>query len=188
MEEANDRLRSASFHSSGTTTAFSGGTQEAWWDPDQGYRLKASWIGGTGEMFCKDGKTYTSAALLAHSLKEKGQSVTVPDRLAGTFVTSETDGGCERFFEIPESAKHEPGDDRTSRGKQIQAFAVAAGGARDTYYIESDTSRLVELVSARNGRFSTTQYDSFGEFFSITLPSDANTMSMDDFRRHVTVG
>ncbi|MET9953848.1 hypothetical protein ABZ135_20155 [Streptomyces sp. NPDC006339] len=185
VDKANDQLRSTSFHSSGTTTAFSGGTQEAWWDPDRGYRLKASWIGGSGEMFCKDGKTYTSAALLAHSLQEKGQSVTVPDRLAGAFVTSETDGGCERFFEIPEAAEHTPEDDRTSQGKQTQAFAVAAGAARDTYYIESDTSRLVELVSARNGRFSTTRYDSFGDRFSISPPSDADTMSMDDFRRHV---
>ncbi|MFF9014401.1 hypothetical protein ACF09C_15710 [Streptomyces sp. NPDC014870] len=186
VEKANDELRSTSFHSSGTTTAFNDGTQEAWWDPDEGFRLKASWTGGSGEMFCKDGKTYTHATLLAKGLKEKGQSITVPDELAAVFVTSETDGGCETYFQIPKAAEHAPEEDRTSQGKLTRAFSVSVGTARDTYYIESDTSRLVQLVSGRNGVFSTTEYDSFGEKFSITLPSDADTMSMDEFRRQAT--
>lgn len=191
VEKVNDQLRSTSFHSSGGTTAFAGGTQEAWWVPEQGLRIQASWDGGSGEMFCKDGKTYTSASLLSNALESKGQSVTVPERLADVFVTSETDGGCETYFKVPEAAERAPESDRTSQGKRTKAFKIEVGGdtggAWDTYYVESDTSRLVQLEAARNGRFSTTTYDSYGEKFTVTLPQDSATMSMDDFRRQVTV-
>ncbi|AXE23764.1 hypothetical protein C0216_10085 [Streptomyces globosus] len=188
VEKANDQLRSTSFHSSGTTTAFAGGGQEAWWDPKQGFHLRATWPGGSGDMFCKDGKTYTSTALLANSLKDRGQWITVPKELTDSFVTSETDGGCERFFEIPEAAEHDPDADRTSQGRQARAYTAAAGGARDTYYLESGTSRLLELASTRDGQSSTTQYDSYGEKFPITIPSNANTLSMDEFRRQTKTG
>ncbi|WMX44756.1 hypothetical protein [Streptomyces roseicoloratus] len=189
VEDANEQLRSTSFHSSGTTTAFSGGTQEAWWDPKQGYHVKASWIGGSGEMFCKDGRTYTGVTLLANALKEKGQPVTVPERLAGEFVVTETEGGCETFFEIPEEAERAAGNDRTLHGRKAQAFTIsAAGGARDTYYVDGESSRLLLLESARGGRSSTTEYDDYGELFPFSMPQDGNTMSMEEFRRQVTPG
>ncbi|WP_284574917.1 hypothetical protein [Streptomyces sp. 2P-4] len=188
VEKANDQLRSTSFHSSGTTTAFAGGSQEAWWDPKEGFHLKASWPGGSGEVFCKDGKTYTSASMLANSLRDRGQSITVPPELFDRFITSKAEGGCTMFFEIPEAAEHNPDADRTAQGKQARAYTASAGGARDTYYLESGTSRLLELASTRNGQSSTTQYDSYGEKFPLTLPEDEKTIPMEDFRRRVKTG
>lgn len=192
---ANDEMRSSSFHSSGGTTAFAGGWQEMWWNPDQGLRLKATWVGGSGEMYCKDGTTYTGAALLAQGLRQKGEPVTVPDRLAGTYVTSELpdDAGCDTYFTIPDRAERASDRDRTLRGRSTEAFTVeAAAGASDassdTYYVESDTSRLVLLESTRNGRSSTTTYDSFGGKFTITLPAAERTMPLEEFRSQVTGG
>ncbi len=39
----------------------------------------------------------------------------------------------------------------------------------------------------RKGRFNTTRYDSVGKKPTIALPSDADTMPMDDFHRKTTV-
>ncbi|MGW4164344.1 hypothetical protein [Streptomyces sp. NPDC004788] len=192
VNEANDEMRSSSFHSSGGTTAFAGGWQEMWWNPDQGLRLKASWIGGSGEMYCKDGTTYTGAALLAQALGQKGESVTVPTRLEGTYVTSELpdDADCDTYFKIPAQVERASDHDRTLRGRSVEAFTVEAAAdgsdtSSDTYYVESDTSRLVLLESTRNGRSSTTTYDSFGEEFTITLPAADRTMPLEEFRSQV---
>ncbi|MFC8267320.1 hypothetical protein ACFUIZ_16565 [Streptomyces cinereoruber] len=186
VEKANDLLRTTSFHSSGGTTAFAGGSQELWWDPEQGLRMKAAWNGGSGEMYCKDGETYTGATLLADALKQKGEDVTVPAGMSDVFVTSRTPGGCETYFRIPDAAERAPASDRTTaRGVRTEAFGVSAGTASDMYYVDGDTSRLVELMSYRDGRFSTTEYDSYGEKFSISMPPDGRRMSMDEFRRRV---
>ncbi|MFF5449628.1 hypothetical protein ACFY40_00070 [Streptomyces sp. NPDC012950] len=186
VEKANDLLLTTSFHSSGGTTAFAGGSQELWWDPEQGLRMKAVWDGGSGEMYCKDGETYTGAALLADGLKQKGQDVTVPAGMTDVFVTSRAPGGCEVYFRIPDAAERTPASDRTtSKGVRTEAFGVSAGTASDMYYVDSDDSRLVELMSYRDGRFSTTEYDSYGEKFSISMPPDGRRMSMDEFRRRV---
>ncbi|MFJ9825295.1 hypothetical protein ACIRSU_13130 [Streptomyces sp. NPDC101160] len=201
--DANDAMRSSSFHSSGGTTAFAGGWQEMWWNPDQGLRVKATWVGGSGEMYCKDGTTYTGAALLARALGEKGERVTVPDRLAGTYVTSELPDGadCDTYFRIPDQAERASERDRTLHGRGTEAFTVEAAAdasdtasgtssdtSSDTYYVESDTSRLVLLESTRNGRHSTTTYDSFGGEFTITLPAAERTMPLEEFRSQVTGG
>ncbi|WP_240139000.1 hypothetical protein [Streptomyces sp. MUM 178J] len=182
VEKANDELRSTSFHASGGTTAFAGGAQEIWWDPEQGLRLKSSGNGGSGEMYCKDGTTYFSAALFAASLKQRGQSITVPSHLTDIFITAESDQDCDVYFAIPESAEHAPWSD----GKRTTAFAVSEGGASDTYYVDNESSRLVQLEAERDGRTSTTNYDSFGEKFSITIPTEDQTMSSDEFRSQVS--
>ncbi|MFC8294227.1 hypothetical protein ACFUJ0_09300 [Streptomyces sp. NPDC057242] len=184
--KANDLLRTTSFHSSGGTTAFAGGSQELWWDPEQGLRTKASRNGGSGEMYCEDGQTYTGAALLADALGQKGQDVTVPAGMADVFVRSGAPGGCEAYFLIPDAAERTPASDRaTAEGVRTEVFGVSAGTASDTYYVDSDESLLVELVSSREGRFSTTEYDSYGGTFPISMPPDAGTVSMEEFRRRV---
>ncbi|MEU8622745.1 hypothetical protein [Streptomyces sp. NPDC048623] len=189
--KANDEMRSTSFHSSGGTTAFAGGWQEMWWNPDQGLRLKATWIGGSGEMYCKDGTTYTSAALLANGLTEKGRSTTAPDRLADMFVVSELpdDADCDTYFKVPDQVERASDQDRTIQGRNAKAFTIeAAPDATDTYYVDSDTSRLVLMQSERNGRSSTTTYDSYGKNFTISLPAAGKTMPLEEFRSQVSEG
>ncbi|WP_370415175.1 hypothetical protein [Streptomyces fradiae] len=191
VHETNDEMRTTSFHSSGGTTAFAGGWQEMWWNPDQGLRLKATWVGGSGEMYCKDGTTYTSAALLADGLAEEGRSTTLPDRLTGMFVVSELpdDADCDTYFKIPDQAERASDNDRTFQGRATKAFTIeAAPDATDTYYVATDTSRLVLLQSERNGRSSTTTYDSYGEKFTISLPAAEKTMPLEEFRNQAPEG
>ncbi|MER7911406.1 hypothetical protein [Streptomyces sp. NPDC096068] len=186
VEKANDLLRTTSFHSSGGTTAFAGGSQELWWDPGRGLRMEVTWDGGSGETYCGDGETYTGAALLAAALKRKGEDVTVPAGMTDVFVRSRAPGGCEAYFRIPDDAERIPASDRTTaEGVRTEAFGVSAGTASDMYYVDGDDSRLVELMSYRDGRFSTTEYDSYGGKFAIEMPPDGRTMSMDEFRRRV---
>ncbi|MEU8521160.1 hypothetical protein [Streptomyces sp. NBC_01216] len=188
VDKANDELRSTSFHGRGSTTALGGGSQEIWSDPDQGLRIKASGASATGEMYCKDGKTYTSAPMFADALKQRGQAIDLPERLADVFVTTETGQGCDVYFVISDSAEHAPESDKTFDGRRTTAFSVSSGAATDTYYLESESSRLVRLEAERDGRTSTTRYDSFGEKFTITMPDEDKTMPMDDFRREVMGG
>ncbi|MDT9693432.1 hypothetical protein Q5762_34930 [Streptomyces sp. P9(2023)] len=184
--EGDDDLRSTSFHASGGTTAFSGGTQEIWWNPEQGLRLKASGDGKSGEMYCRDGKTYFSAVLFADTLAQRAQPITVPDRLNDVFVTTESGQGCDVYFTISENAEEASESGKTVDGRPATAFTVSAGGASDTYYLENETARLVRLVAERDGRTSTTDYDAVGEKVSITMPAEHRTMSMDEFRSQVS--
>ncbi|TLQ43351.1 hypothetical protein [Streptomyces marianii] len=185
VKSANTAMRETTFHSSGTTTAFGGGKQEMWSDPEQGFRLEASGGGTSGEMYCKDGTTYTSAPLFADALKQRGQQITVPDALTDVFVTTESGQGCDVYYTISETAELAPEKDRKLDGKQTTAVRVSAGAAEDTYFIENGASHLLLLESSRDGRTSTTTYDSFGDKFPITLPPKEKTMSMPEFRSQV---
>ncbi|MEV8478043.1 hypothetical protein [Streptomyces sp. NPDC051173] len=183
-------MRNTSFHASGTTTALGGGSQEMWSDPEQGLRLKAtsSETGQIGEMFCKEGTTYTSAPLLADGLRQSGQNITLPPALADVYVLG-TPGqqGCSSFYGIAETAKPDPTQDRPVNGTKTYAVVAASGSTSDVYQIATEEkSYLLQLRSTRDGRTSTTTYDSFGDKFSITMPSDDKTMSMNEFRRRVT--
>ncbi|WP_432123397.1 hypothetical protein [Streptomyces sp. S1] len=105
VEKANDLLR---------TTAFADGSQELWWDPGRGLRREVTRSGGSGEMCCGDGETYTGAALLADALKRKGEDVTVPTGMTDVFVRSSAPRGCEAYFRIPDDAERIPASDRTT--------------------------------------------------------------------------
>ncbi|MGK5547249.1 hypothetical protein ACSNOH_21310, partial [Streptomyces sp. URMC 127] len=60
---------------------------------------------------------------------------------------------------------------------------LPASLAQGIYQIASEgTYRLVQLKSTRDGRTSTTTYDSFGENFTVTLPPKDKTMTMSEFR------
>ncbi|WP_149180665.1 hypothetical protein [Streptomyces sp. TRM49041] len=188
-ERVNDVMRGTSFHSSGTTTAFVGAEQETWWDPEQGLRMKTSGPGVPGETYCKDGTSYISAPLFADMLEERGQYITVPDRLADVFVTTESGQDCDVYFKIADGGEFLPEEDTTVGGKPAKALKVSAGTASDTYFIEDgDTARLLRLDSLRNGRGSSTTYDSFGEKFSISIPPAEKTMPLDKFRSEVNRG
>ncbi len=185
-ERVNETMRKTSFHASGTTTAFVGAEQETWWNPEQGLRMKTTGGGVSGEMYCKDGTSYISAPLFASMLEERGQYVTVPDRLADVFVTTGSGQDCDAYFAISDAAEFLPEEDTTVGGKAAKALKVYAGTASDTYFVEDgDTARLLRLDSLRNGRRSSTTYDSFGDAFSIAMPPTEKTMSMDAFRDEV---
>lgn len=128
--------------------------------------------------------SYTSAPLFAAALRERGQTLTVPDRLADTYVTSAA-GDCDLYYRIPENVRPAPGKDRAVDGRQASAFETAAGDAQDVYFLEDGQLRLIRLESKRSGRTSTTAYDSFGERFSIEMPPAGKTMTAEQFRAAV---
>ncbi|MEU5430105.1 hypothetical protein AB0H73_31540 [Streptomyces olivoreticuli] len=190
VQSTNLLMRNTPFHASGTTTALGGGSQEMWSDPEQGLRLKAtsSETGQSGEMFCKEGSTYTSAPLLADSLRQSGQNITLPPDLTDVYVLG-TPGqqGCSSFYAIAETAKPDATQDTSVNGVKTYAVVAASGPTSDVYQIAAEEkSYLLQLRSNRDGRTSTTTYDSFGDRFTINVPSDDKTMTMNEFRRRVS--
>lgn len=184
IEATNNSMRGQSFHASGTTTAFPGATQETWSDPRQGLHMKVTGH-VSGDIYCKDGTSYTSAPLLAAALRQRGQSITVPDRLADTYVTSTTTSGCDMYYRIPETVRAAPAQDRLINGKQASAFETPAGSTQDVYFLENGKLRLLQVESSRDGRTSTTSYDSYGETFSLQMPTAGHIMTMEQFRAAV---
>ncbi|MFF4583656.1 hypothetical protein [Streptomyces sp. NPDC001389] len=184
IEATNSSMRGRTFHASGTTTAFPGATQETWSDPRQGLHMKVTGP-VSGDVYCKGTTSYTSAPLLAASLRQRGQSITLPDRLADTYVTSTTASGCDMYYRIPDTARAAPAQDRLLDGKQTSAFETPAGSTQDVYFLEDGNLRLAQVESSRDGRTSTTTYDSYGESFTIEMPAAAKTMSMEQFRTAV---
>ncbi|WP_344122749.1 hypothetical protein [Streptomyces blastmyceticus] len=161
-----------------------------WSDPEQGLRLKAtsSETGQSGEMLCKEGTTYTSAPLLADSLRQSGQNITLPPDLTDVYVLG-TPGqqGCSSFYAIAETAKADPAQDGSVNGVKTYAVAAASGPTSDVYRIAAEEKPyLLQLRSSRDGRTSTTTYDSFGDKFTINVPSDDKTMTMNEFRRRAS--
>ncbi|WP_330113825.1 hypothetical protein [Streptomyces sp. MUM 178J] len=183
---ANTTMRGTAFHASGNSTASADGKQEIWSDPEQGLRLRYSGSEMSGDMYCNDGTTYTSATLLAAMLKQRGQRIDVPEELSDVYVSSETGQGCDAYYAIHESASPVPEKDKSIGGKQTEAFEVASGSTQDTYYIAKDVNHLLRLESSRDGRTSVTTYDSFGEKLSISMPAAEKVMTMDRFREEVT--
>ncbi|MFF4157157.1 hypothetical protein [Streptomyces sp. NPDC001678] len=183
-------MRITSFHASGTTTAFDGGRTEIWSTPGQGLRLQTttSQAGKSVDIFCKGGTTYTSAPMLAESLKQSGAAdITVPPALADVYVTSKTGQGCDSFYKIPEGAKLAPDHDSSVNGTKTFALTAGNGITSGVYHVAAEgKSYLLKLDSSRGGRSSTTTYDSFGEKFAIKFPAADKTMPMSEFRSRVS--
>ncbi|MFD6182390.1 hypothetical protein [Streptomyces goshikiensis] len=174
-----------SFHSSGNTTAFAGAKQEMWSDPDQGLHVEVT--GGTsGDIYCKDGTSYTSADLFAGALRQRGQQITVPAGLRSAYVTTKVEQGCDVYYKIAETGRRARDKDRAVDGKQAQAVEVTVGTSEDVYLIGKDQQRLLQLESQRDGRTSTTTYDGFGEKFTITLPAAEKVLTVEAFRSRAT--
>ncbi|MGW0769877.1 hypothetical protein [Streptomyces sp. NPDC002676] len=189
IKQVNDTMRETPFSGIGTTTAFEGaGLQRIVWNPDQGLRIFYTGTVG-GDMYCKDGVTYMSSGLLAESLKSQGTEITVPDRLAGTYVTTRSGQGCDAYFALPTSGTFAPEKDTTVEGVRARAIVAAAGATSDTYLVSAqDPARLLKTKSVRDGRSSSTTYVDFGKKKDVTLPSPDKTMSMEKFRAQVDAG
>lgn len=185
IRSVNEGMRSTSFHGSGTTTALGGGEQEIWSDPEQGLHMRMTGKNASGAIYCKGGTTYMSAQMVAETVNQQGGVVvTVPDRLADVYVTTETGDGCDVFYRISDTAT--PANSEKPRkvsGKETTAVTVSDGAASDLYFIENGAPHLLRQESTRDGRTSTTTYDSFGEKVTVTAPAD--TMPMDEFREQV---
>ncbi|MEV0414320.1 hypothetical protein AB0I68_26815 [Streptomyces sp. NPDC050448] len=184
VEDANRHMQNESFHASGTTTAFAGGKQETWWDPAQGLHMEVTG-GVSGDVYCKDGTSYTSADLFAAALRRRGQQITVPAALRSVYVTTKSEQGCPAYFTIAQTGSRAADKDRSIEGKQASAVEVAAGSAEDVYFIETGRRRLLLLESRRYGHTSSTVYDSFGEKFTISLPVTEKTMTLEAFRARI---
>lgn len=184
VKDANRQMQNESFHASGTTTAFAGGRQETWWDPAQGLHMQVTG-GVSGDVYCKDGTSYTSADLFAAALRQRGQQITVPPALRAVYVTTKMEQGCPAYFTIAATSTRAKGRDRSIGGKQASAVEAAAGSAKDVYYIENGTQRLLLLESQRDGSTSSTAYDSFGEKFTMSLPAAEKTMTLEAFRARI---
>ncbi|MEU3351353.1 hypothetical protein [Streptomyces sp. NPDC037389] len=183
-------MRNTSFHASGTTTAFEGSRTEMWSVPGQGLHIHTtnSQTGKNGDIFCKDGATYTSAPLFADSLKQSGTaSITVPPDLTDVYVKSEMPQGCASMYSIPENAKLTPEQDSSVNGAKSYGLTASNALTSDVYQVAAEgRSYLLQLGSTRDGRSSITTYDSFGEKFTVTLPPMDKTMPLKDFRNRVT--
>ncbi|RDG36514.1 hypothetical protein [Streptomyces corynorhini] len=187
VKEVNKAMRETAFHGSGTSTALGGGTQETWSDPEQGLRMKSSGKAGSGEIYCKGGKNFISAPLLATSVEQSGQKITVPDRLADVYVTNETGQGCDAYYRIDESATFAKDKNAEVDGEKTVALTISVSGTSDTYHVAAEgTPYLLRMDSVRDGLTSTTTYGKFGQRNTITVPSE--TMPMDEFRKQVMGG
>lgn len=186
IEQVNETMRKTPFSAVGTTTAFDEGLQEIRWNPSQALHIKLIGIGG--DMYCKDGVTYTSADLLAKNLQSKGIEITVPERLDDTYVTTESGQGCEAYF-APPPGTFAPDKDTDIKGVPAQAVTAASGPTSDIYYIsEEDPARLLKMESTRDGRKSRTTYTDFGKETSVVLPKVDQVMPLEQFREEVDAG
>ncbi|MEU0339295.1 hypothetical protein ABZ092_09985 [Streptomyces bobili] len=188
IEQVNETMRDTPFSGLGTTTAYDG-LQRIVWNPAQGLHISSMATGPDvdgGDMYCKDGVTYTSSSLLAAGLESRGVQISVPDRLDDVYVTSETGQGCEAYFAISPTGTFAPDKDATLDGVRAQAVVASSGSTSDTYFVSAeDPARLLKLKSVRDGRTSSTTYFDFGMEKDVTPPSPDKTMSMEEFRTEV---
>jgi hypothetical protein len=189
IQQVNETMRKTSFSGIGTTTAFEdAGLTTIVWNPDQGLHISYNGPSG-GDMYCKDGVTYMSAGLLAQSLKSQGTEITVPDRLAHTYVTTQSGQGCDAYFALPAAGTFAPDKDTTVMGVRARAIVAGNGTTSDTYLVSAQgPARLLKTKSDRGGRTSSTTYDDFGKKEDVTLPSTDKTMTMETFRAQVDAG
>lgn len=183
VEAVNKAMGATSFHGKGSSTAFEGGEQEMWSDPKVGLRIQVSAPElKTTDMYCAKGTLYSSTALMAAQLAQKGQKVQVPANLSDKYVETSAGGSCNRLYEIfPGATLDEKLNDEVE-GTPTTALVAESQGNKDVYQIASKGSpRVLRMDSEHGGRKSTTRYDSFGEDLDITMPADDVVMSMKDF-------
>jgi hypothetical protein len=186
VERTNRTMAGASFTASGTNSAFGGAEQEITWDPAQGFHMTVrADDGGETDMFCRDGRSYISAPLLAETLGQRGQQVAVPDGLADSYVTVQG-RSCDAYFAVPVSAERAPGRDTTIDGKKSKAVAVRSPGGTDVYHIaRTGEPRLLKWDAELEGVETTMTYRGYGAEYPVTLPPEDRRIRMTEFQAAV---
>ncbi|MBW1599610.1 hypothetical protein [Streptomyces sp. JJ38] len=183
IKKVNEAMKTTSFHSSGTTTAFADGTQETTWDPAKGLRTVVSG-NVSGEMYCKEGVNYLEAGLVVESLKRSGQKADVPASLADSFVYTDTEQECTLLFTIAESGRLTPEKDGEVGGKATRAITVEGNGGSDVYHVAaSGTPYILRLDAVRGESKSSTTFEAFGKPTDVTMPPDSKLVALEEFQK-----
>jgi hypothetical protein len=185
LDAVNAAMSGTTFHASGATTAFEDGRQEMWSDPEVGVRIEVTTaaLPEHGEMYCQDGVVYTGVPLFAAQLRESGEELDVPEDLTDRYISTQAGSDCRLLYEIFPGATLDPEMDDTVDGVPTTALVAATQGATDVYHAAAEGEPyLLRMDSERDGRTSSTVYDSFGEEMDIQMPPEDSIMSMDEFR------
>ncbi|MCK1798936.1 hypothetical protein MTQ01_23490 [Streptomyces sp. XM4193] len=184
VKAVNKEMGATSFRAKGSSTAFDGGQQEMWVDPEQGLRIRVSAPElATTDMFCSEGTLYTSTALVSAQLAQKGQKVQVPKDLEDKYVTTTAGGSCNRLYEIFPGAKLDEKLNDEVGGRATTALVAESQGNKDVYQVAAKGKALVLRMDSEHGdRKSTTRYDSFGEELRITMPQKDSVIAMKEFQ------
>lgn len=187
IEKTNAAMAGTSFAASGSHSAFGGAEQDITWDPDHGLHMTVRADDGTEtDMYCRDGKSYISARLLAETLNQRGQQVRVPEEIADTYVTVQAKS-CDAYFAVPVSARRAPQRDSAVRGEKSKAVALRNAGGVDVYHLAAaGEPRLLQWDATRDGMRTTMTYRGFGEEYPVTLPPKERRMRMSAFHAEVT--
>lgn len=186
IEKTNSTMAGTSFAASGTNSAFGGAGQDITWDPEHGFHMTVRTDDGTEtDMYCRDGRSYIGARLLAETLNQRGQQVEVPQGIADTYVTVQAKS-CDAYFAVPASAERAPKRDTTVDGEKSQAVAVENAGSADVYHIAaSGDPRLLKWDAHRDGMQTTMTYRGYGEEYPVTLPPEDRRIRMTEFQAEV---
>jgi hypothetical protein len=189
IESSNQVMAGSSFAASGTNSAFGGAEQEITWDPEHGFHMTVIADDGTEtDMYCRDGRSYISAPLLAETLNQRGRQITVPEDIADRYVTVQAES-CDAYFAVPDSAERAPKRDTTVDGAKTQAVVRDKAGSADVYHLAaSGRPRLLKWDAERDGLKTTMTYGGFGEEYPVTLPSGERQMKMSAFQAEVVKG
>jgi hypothetical protein len=186
IEKTNKVMAGTSFTASGTNSTFGGADQEITWDPDHGFHAAVrAEDGGETDLYCRDGKSYISAPLLAETLNRRGQEITLPEELTGMYVTVQAKS-CDAYFAVPASAQRAPERDTEIGGEKSTAVAVKNDDGADVYHVAaSGESRLLRQDGHAEGAKTTMTFGGYGEEYPITLPPEDRRMNMTEFQADV---
>ncbi|MDT0377893.1 hypothetical protein RM572_03780 [Streptomyces sp. DSM 42041] len=186
VKKTNATMAGTSFTASGTNSAFGGAEQEITWDPEQGFHMTVRADDGEEtDMYCREGTSYISAPLLVETLGQRGQQVSLPEGLAGSYVTVQGKS-CDAYFAVPESAERAPGRDATVDGRKSRALAVQSPGGADVYHLaRSGEPRLLKWDAELEGMETTMTYGGYGERYPVTLPPEDRRIRMTEFQAAV---
>lgn len=187
IERTNKAMAGTSFAASGTNSAFGGAEQDITWDPEHGFHMAVRADDGTeADMFCREGRSYISAPLLAETLNRRGQRVELPGSVADKYVTVQAES-CDAYFAVPTDAERAPDRDTTIRGEESEAVVVDRTKGADVYHLAATGDpRLLKWDARRDGMETTMTYRGYGAGYTVDLPSEGQQIKMTEFQAALT--
>ncbi len=186
----NEAMSGTTFRAEGPSTAFEGGEQEMWSDPEVGVRILVNAPDITdGEVFCQDGVVYTGVPLFAAQLKASGEEFDVPGDTLDRYISVQAGGDCRSLYEIYPGAELDPERDTTVDGTPATALVARSTAGEDVYLAASEGEPyLLRMEADYVDGGGTTVYDSFGDTVDINMPPEESVMSMEEFRNLIQPG